>query len=74
LADGASVDVVSGELGKAWPPIFSGDEFVGFPSAGVAYGGMIVVHFDQVASEGIIFRDVDVSSVEDDSIFEVPVF
>ena len=46
LADRASVDVVSGELGEAGPPVFSGDEFIGFPSAGVAYGGMVVVQFD----------------------------
>jgi hypothetical protein len=34
LTDSAAVYIVFGKLGKARPPVFSGDKFVGLPSAG----------------------------------------
>jgi hypothetical protein len=40
----------------------------------VAYGRVIMVHFDEVKSEDVVLWDVNVTSIEDDSIFEVPVF
>jgi hypothetical protein len=74
LADSASIDIVFGELGKARPPVFSGYKFIGFPAAWVSYGWVIMIHFKEVSTECVIFWNIDVSAIEDDSIFKVPVF
>jgi hypothetical protein len=69
LTDGTSIYVVLGKLGKARPPVFSGDEFVGLPSSRVAYGRVVVVQFNQVAAEGVVFGNVNVATVKDDTVF-----
>jgi hypothetical protein len=69
LADGTPIYVVLGKLGKARPPVFSGDEFVGLPSSRVAYGRVVMVQFNQVAAEGVVFGNVNVATVKDDTIF-----
>ena len=35
---------------------------------------MVMILFDNVTVKVIVFRDIDVSIMEDNSIFEVPVF
>jgi len=73
LADGTAVNIVFGKLGEARPPVFSGDKFVCFPSSGVAYGGVVMVQLEEVATEGVVFWDIDVAAIEDDTIFQIPV-
>jgi hypothetical protein len=33
-----------------------------------------MIHFKEVSAECVIFWDVDVSAIEDDSVLKVPVF
>ena len=35
---------------------------------------MVVIHFYNVSSKRVVFWNVDVASVKDDSFFQVPVF
>jgi hypothetical protein len=35
---------------------------------------MVVVHFNNVLTKRVIFWNIDVASVKDDSFFQVPVF
>jgi hypothetical protein len=69
LTDGTSIYVVLGKLGKARPPVLSEDELVGLPPSGVAYGRMVMVQFNQVAAEGVVFWNVNVAAVKDDTVF-----
>ena len=69
LACGTSIYVIFGKLGETRPPVLSGDEFIGFPTARVASCRVIVVHVEEVSTKCVIFWDVDVASIEDNSIF-----
>ena len=35
---------------------------------------MVIILFDNVMAKVVVFRDINVSAVKDNSIFEVPVF
>ena len=74
LAGGTAVDVVMNELGHSGPPEFSRDNFVGLPSSWMSCGDVVVVLFDNVSSEVVVLRNVDMSAVKDKSVFKVPVF
>jgi hypothetical protein len=74
LAGGATINIVFGELRETGPPIFSKDEFVGFPMFRVAYSRVIMLHLKEVAAKGVIFGDINMTSIEDDAIFQIPVF
>jgi hypothetical protein len=63
LAGGATIHIVVNKLGHSWPPEFTGHEFVGFPSSGVACGNVVVVLFDNVSSEVIVLWHVYVSAM-----------
>ena len=40
----------------------------------MACSGVVVIHFHNVSSKRVVFWNVDVASVKDDSFFQVPVF
>ena len=40
----------------------------------MADGRVVIVLFDNVMAKVVVFRNIDVSTVEDNSIFKVPVF
>ena len=40
----------------------------------MACSGVVVIHFYNVSSKRVVFRNVDMASVQDDSFFQVPVF
>ena len=40
----------------------------------MACSGVVVMHFHNVALKRVIFWDIDVASVKDDSFFQIPVF
>ena len=69
LACSTSIYIVFGKLGKTRPPIFPRDKFKGFPTAGVANCRVVMIHFEKVSAKGIIFWNIDVASIEYDSIF-----
>jgi hypothetical protein len=74
LAGGTPVDVVMDELGHSGPPEFSRDNFIGLPSSWMSCGDVIVVLFNNISSEIVVFWNVNMSAVEDKSVFEVPIF
>jgi hypothetical protein len=74
LAGGATVDIVMDKLRHSGPPEFSRNNFVGLPSSWMSCGDVVVVLFDNVSSKVVVFENVDMSVVEDKSIFEVPIF
>jgi hypothetical protein len=74
LAGGTTVDVVMDKLRHSRPPEFSRNNFVGLPSFWVTCGDVVVVLFDNVSSKVVIFWNVDMSTVEDKSVFKVPIF
>jgi hypothetical protein len=74
LAGSATIDVVMDKLRHSGPPELSRDNFIGLPSSQMSCGDVIMVLFDNISSEVIIFWDIDVSVMKDESIFEVPVF
>ena len=40
----------------------------------MACSGVVVIHFYNVSSKQVVFWNIDVASVKDDSFFQVPVF
>jgi hypothetical protein len=74
LAGGATIDVVMDKLRHSGPPEFSRNNFIGLPSSRMSCGDVVVVLFDNVSSKVIVFWNVDMSVVEDKSVFEVPIF
>ena len=74
LTGSTAINVVVNELEHSGPPELPRDNFVSLPSSWVSCGNMVVVLFDDVLLEVIIFRNLDVSIVKDESILEVPVF
>ena len=40
----------------------------------MACSGVVVIHFYNVSSKRVVFWNIDVASVKDDSCFQVPVF
>jgi hypothetical protein len=74
LAGSATIDVVMNELGHSRPPEFSRDNLVGLPSSWMSCGDVVVVLFDNVPLEAVVFQNVDMSAVKDKSVFEVSIF
>ena len=40
----------------------------------MACSGVVMIHFHNVLSKRVVFWNIDVASVKDDSFFQVPVF
>jgi hypothetical protein len=74
LAGSTTVDIVVDKLRHSGPPEFSRDNFIGFPSFWMSCGDVVMVLFDNILLEVVILWNVDMPTVKDKSIFEVPVF
>jgi hypothetical protein len=74
LAGSATIDIVMDKLRHSRPPEFSRDNFIGLLSFWMSCGDVVVVLFDNISLEVIIFWDIDMSTVKDESVFKVPVF
>jgi len=74
LTNGTAIHIFLHKLGDSRPPVIARNKVISFPSSGVASSYRIVVHFYDIPSEFKVVGDLDVTSIENDSIFVVPVF
>ena len=73
LVDDTLLNVVSDELGKAGPPEFHHDKLMGFEVTWVASNFMIMAMVDYGPSEGVIWENVHLSLVGEDTFRDLPV-
>jgi hypothetical protein len=74
LTGSTTINVVVNKLEHFRPPEFSRDNFVSLPLFWVSCGDMVMVLFDNVSLEVVIFGNIDMSTVKDESILKVSVF
>jgi hypothetical protein len=73
LADRTTINVVLDKGGKAWPPVVTREEFLGFETARMTGSWGIVMESDNVATKGDVRRDVRKSFIEEKSVAQFPV-
>ncbi len=74
LIGGTTVHIFLYKLGYSGPLVVVRDEFIGLPSSWITCSYGVVVHFHDVFLEFEVVGDVDVTPIEDESIFIIPVF
>ena len=74
LAGSTTINVVVDKLRHSRPSEFFKDNFIGLLLSWVFCGNVVMVLFDNVLLEVVIFGNIDMSTVKDESILKVLVF